>query len=192
MDDVKRGPEWIGRHVCVRQSCSGTAEVDTEIGPVCRSHAQPLMFSVQSPYRVHDGCPREIPWEMVRPHERQARRNHGGQTLARLSERGGLSASETVAVLEGREWHDMPRQEAVSRLRQLLGEWEAERGRESARARWPHVRTMEDWRTEDERLRAAHDGAEKRAREAAAERDSLQAAREHLAILYGECSERDP
>ena len=31
----------------------------------------------------------DIPWAMLVPHEAQARRNHGGQSLERLAERGG-------------------------------------------------------------------------------------------------------
>ena len=41
-----------------------------------------------------------IPWDMIAPHEAQALKNHG-QTIARLAERGGLSAAEAVAVLNG-------------------------------------------------------------------------------------------
>ncbi len=45
----------------------------------------------------------EIPFAMVAPHEEQAQRNHG-QSLNRLAERGGLAASEAIAILEGRKW----------------------------------------------------------------------------------------
>ncbi len=49
-----------------------------------------------------------IPWWIIAPHEKQALRNHGGQTLERLAERGGLGPSEALAVLEDREfpWGD--------------------------------------------------------------------------------------
>ena len=30
------------------------------------------------------------PWALLEPHEAQARANHGGQSLKRLAERGGL------------------------------------------------------------------------------------------------------
>lgn len=49
------------------------------------------------------GCPRDVSWEIVVPHEEQAHRNHG-QSLARLAERGGLSPAELLAVLEDRAW----------------------------------------------------------------------------------------
>ena len=45
-----------------------------------------------------------IPWAMIAPHEMQAIQNHGGQTLARLAERGGLSPCEALAVLDDRAW----------------------------------------------------------------------------------------
>lgn len=42
---------------------------------------------------------RSVPWAWVAPHETQARRNHGGQTLERLAERGGLSPVELYCVV---------------------------------------------------------------------------------------------
>ena len=39
-----------------------------------------------------------IPYDVIKPHEDQALKNHG-QTLDRLAERGGLSWSEAYAVL---------------------------------------------------------------------------------------------
>lgn len=41
-----------------------------------------------------------IPWAVIEPHEQQAMKNHGGQSLQRLAERGGLDWVETLAVLE--------------------------------------------------------------------------------------------
>lgn len=40
-----------------------------------------------------------IPYDVIKPHEEQALKNHGGQTLDRLAERGGLSWAEAYAVL---------------------------------------------------------------------------------------------
>jgi hypothetical protein len=65
---------------------------------------------------------KDIPWEMIAPHEGQARLNHG-QSLERLAERGGLAACEAVAVLENRAWRRMT--EADQRLTQLETEWRA-------------------------------------------------------------------
>ena len=42
---------------------------------------------------------------MIEPHEPQALRNHG-QTLAQLAGRGGLGASEAVAILRDVPWRD--------------------------------------------------------------------------------------
>ena len=44
-----------------------------------------------------------IPLDIIKPHEKQALRNHG-QTLKRLAERGGLGWIETLCVLEDREY----------------------------------------------------------------------------------------
>ena len=73
-----------------------------------------------------DDGPRCIPWAVIAPHERQAQMNHGGQTLAKLAQRGGLCASEAVAVLEDREWR--PYAEAEQRLKELVNAYEAGNG----------------------------------------------------------------
>ncbi len=46
-------------------------------------------------------CPKRVPWDMIAPHEAQAERNHGGQSLSALSARGGLSPWEIYAVVHG-------------------------------------------------------------------------------------------
>jgi uncharacterized protein (DUF1501 family) len=65
-------------------------------------------------------CPTSVPWDLVGPHERQALRNHSGQTLVRLAERGGLSPDELVAVLEDRKWTRMEPAEAITRLKEIV------------------------------------------------------------------------
>lgn len=40
-----------------------------------------------------------IPYDIIKPHEEQALKNHCGQTLDRLEARGGLSWAEAYAVL---------------------------------------------------------------------------------------------
>lgn len=67
-------------------------------------------FPLLWPYRREErsaweklGCPLTVPWGLLAPHERQAQENHG-QTLARLAERGGLSPSEMMCVLQDRKW----------------------------------------------------------------------------------------
>lgn len=58
--------------------------------------------------RLNPDYPSSVPWSVVAPHERQALRNHGGQSLETLARRGGLSYLEMMCVLEDREleWHD--------------------------------------------------------------------------------------
>lgn len=47
-----------------------------------------------------------VPWDFVAPHERQAMLNHGGQSLKRLAERGGLSPRELLAVMSDVRFED--------------------------------------------------------------------------------------
>lgn len=63
----------------------------------------------------------QAPWSLFAPHERQAQTNHG-QTLARLAERGGLSAAEAVAVLDDRNFERMNEGAANARLLHLIYE----------------------------------------------------------------------
>ncbi len=63
--------------------------------PILLSHKERL---------AHPDWPLNVPWDLVRPHEHQAYKNHG-QTLSRLAERGGLSPLELIAVVED---HDFP------------------------------------------------------------------------------------
>lgn len=48
---------------------------------------------------------RSVPWDMIKPHENQARANHG-QSLKKLAERGGLFAPEVVAILNNKTWRE--------------------------------------------------------------------------------------
>ena len=70
-----------------------------------------------------DKGPRSVPWALVAPHEAQALKNHGGQSLERLAERGGLSLDELVAVLEDRRWLSMPDEYALQNLQNHLDEF---------------------------------------------------------------------
>jgi hypothetical protein len=60
-----------------------------------------------------------VPWSLIAPHEAQAQINHG-QTLRRLAERGGLAASEVVAVLTDRRFQIMSEIDAARQLIALL------------------------------------------------------------------------
>lgn len=63
-----------------------------------------------------------LPWPMMMPHEKQAQRNHS-QSLARLAERGGLSACEACAVLDDRGYGTMHAFDAHARLKELFEAW---------------------------------------------------------------------
>ena len=57
------------------------------------------------PLAVDQGCSIPlVPWEMLAPHEAQAQRNHGGQSLERLAQRGGLDPCEALAILDDKPW----------------------------------------------------------------------------------------
>lgn len=82
-------------------------------------------------YLKYLGCPRFIPWEVIEPHREQAQRNHRGQTLERLAERGGLCPVEMVSVLNDRpypfgtsaSYHDAV-VDAVAELKRRVREFE--------------------------------------------------------------------
>jgi len=63
------------------------------------------------------GCPHEVPWVLLAPHEAQAQNNHA-QSLERLHERGGLSPAEMVYIIEDRKWERpfMTDEEAIPKL----------------------------------------------------------------------------
>ena len=56
-----------------------------------------------------------IPWDVIKPHEVQALRNHK-RGLDALAERGGLTPCEALAVIEGRPWERMAVTDARRRL----------------------------------------------------------------------------
>jgi hypothetical protein len=45
-----------------------------------------------------------IPWDVIAPFDAICQRNHGGQTLERMAERGGLGLSEAIDVLNGSDY----------------------------------------------------------------------------------------
>lgn len=92
----------------------------------------PVLYQGYRPEEVLrlDG-PTVIPWELVNPHERQAKANHGGQNLETLAKRGGLSPAELWFVLRDREWAvgEWPgRDQAVLDLRARVEEWHGAHG----------------------------------------------------------------
>lgn len=62
-----------------------------------------------------------IPLDLIKPHENQALKNHCGQTLKRLAERGGLDWIETLCVLEDREYkNNISIEEARNKVLEIL------------------------------------------------------------------------
>lgn len=80
-------------------------------------------FPVHPDDALKPGAPRSIPWHMVKPHEKQAIANHS-QTLERLEQRGGLTMSELIAVLEDREWAPIDDGAAIAKLAELESAYE--------------------------------------------------------------------
>lgn len=67
----------------------------------------------------------EIPFAMISPHEAQAQANHG-QTLTRLADRGGLSPSEALSILDNKRFGTHPNSEASAiALINRVREWRA-------------------------------------------------------------------
>lgn len=76
----------------------------------------------------------EIPWDMIAPHDAQARSNHG-QSLERLAQRGGLGASEALDIVEGRSWGSAkPCIENEHYLINLVRAWRATRATQEGKA----------------------------------------------------------
>lgn len=65
---------------------------------------------------------RWVPWELVAEHEGQCQRNHS-QTPTRLAERGGLSMSELLCVLENRRPPFAEERSAEVRVQKIVHEW---------------------------------------------------------------------
>ncbi len=113
--------------ICSRYGCPAISVADTDMGCMCREHADKLMFAIQIPaIPAYDRLPRFIPWELVKAHNRQAIANHGGQTLARLSERGGLCPKELLAVLENKNYYsdidNMALHDVATRILQIMNQ----------------------------------------------------------------------
>jgi hypothetical protein len=83
------------------------------------------MFPIQSPYWMRNVDQRSIPWESIAPHEEQAKRNHGGQTIARLAERGGLGPNEAICVLLDKPYEGPTF--SLPRDKEAYQKWDAER-----------------------------------------------------------------
>jgi len=85
----------------------------------------PIMASLPDRRRYGSQLRASIPWAMIEPHRKQAAKNHGGQSLERLADRGGLAPDEAIAVLEDRAWTFKESLYARARLEELVRAWEA-------------------------------------------------------------------
>ena len=68
------------------------------------------------------GTNESIPLEVIIQHEPQALKNHG-QTIKRLSERGGLSWCEALAVLKDREWKHVDKEQAKTAVLKAVSDF---------------------------------------------------------------------
>ncbi|KKK96050.1 hypothetical protein LCGC14_2666650, partial [marine sediment metagenome] len=60
-----------------------------------------------------------VPWEFMVPHEAQHKLNHGGQTLERMAQRGGLGATEAWCCVNGLKlWPTHDTDEGIANARQ--------------------------------------------------------------------------
>jgi len=72
------------------------AELEAQVARLTEARNGERTFPIQ-------GGP-SVPWRVMEPHDAQAQKNHGGQSLSRLAERGGLCPSEALAVVLGKPW----------------------------------------------------------------------------------------
>lgn len=82
------------------------------------------MFPILLPIgerRKFTDCPKEIPWNLIAPHEAQARKNHS-QSLEELARRGGLSPVELWCVIKDQNYvYGIKIENAIMWLKGFLG-----------------------------------------------------------------------
>ena len=76
--------------------------------PILRGQYRSRFHPADKRHRTleQQGVPASVQWSFVAPHEAQCKRNHG-QTIERLSQRGGLSPAEMWAVVTGKRMCDI-------------------------------------------------------------------------------------
>jgi hypothetical protein len=100
-EEVPATPESVRDHMTYLQSEWDAAE--RRAGELERERSLLADF-VNRRFPIQDGP--SVPWGVMLPHDRQCQSNHGGQTLQRLAERGGLGASEAWCVVNAIAWWD--------------------------------------------------------------------------------------
>lgn len=89
--------------------------------PHCEKRQEPDFMPVGGDYRLR--LPTlQVPWKMIAPHNAQAVINHI-QTLVVLRSKGGLEASEAIAILEDRKWFPMDPENAYSIVKERIEKW---------------------------------------------------------------------
>lgn len=66
--------------------------------------------------------PRFVPWDMIMPHDQQAKLNFK-KGLKEIAKEGGLDPAECISVLRRREWVNMPVDIAARDLRDMIRKW---------------------------------------------------------------------
>ena len=135
-EDPARVHKWgkaTGRWIKMCAELSGKAREERSAHERTRAELaatkKRLAFFEERRFPVLDpppSCPSRVPWSMLAPYEGAALTNHD-QTLERLAERGGLGASEMVAVLRGECWRDRKfktDEESAIELKRMLAEHE--------------------------------------------------------------------
>ncbi len=93
-------------------------------------------------FPIQDGP--SVPWEFMVPHEAQHKLNHGGQTLERMAQRGGLGATEAWCCVNGLKlWPTHDTDEGIANARQGWLELAERVNRE-----WSTKRLLADERTD--------------------------------------------
>lgn len=123
---------WCGRMIIARAAdqqmrCRNDCASGLGKAPPGRVQFPVLLTHRERPDMIRSGCPVQVPWDMLTPHEPQARRNHD-QSLAMLASRGGLGPDEILAVCADKAWRAFdrltPEQQSVE-LQRAVAEWKA-------------------------------------------------------------------
>ena len=137
--------------------------------PTCAVLREALEKITQRKFPIQNGP--DIPWAVIVPFEKQALRQHDGQTLERLAERGGLSVCEVLSIIKGNgDYFDY---------------WE--RGRVYDKAKLPdYIRELQAIVDGDDHsaLRERAERAEAALKEAREEREKAQASAEASHGVY--------
>ena len=64
-------------------------------------------------FPIQDGP--DVPWEAIIPFDSMCRKNHGGQSLEHIAERGGLGCAEAWAVVNNMRWQEITDYEDAKR-----------------------------------------------------------------------------